>query len=191
MTTYSYDRTAKAIRLTPKEIQRADSGYTVVVRPQADGGYMVAAVKVEGQNGLELGRSMTRFVDDQGQIPEAVKDVVRWMDKMGIPGDMGGASRERVASEQTYYEWLKARGYKLTPMQAADHRHFVAAALPIERGLNSLLDSFGKYNTFEAGRKFSQEELETLRSARRILELSIIPSGLIRIVKDDDDDVIE
>jgi hypothetical protein len=98
MTKYSYDRTAKTIRLTPKEIQRADSGYTVVVRPQADGGYMVAAVKVEGQNGLELGRSMTRFVDDQGQIPEAVKDVVRWMDKMGIPGDMGGASRERVAS---------------------------------------------------------------------------------------------
>jgi hypothetical protein len=91
------------------------------------------------------------------------------------------------ATEQTYSQWLKTRDYELTPMQAADHRHFVAAALPVEKGLNSLLDHFGKYSTFEAGRKFSQEELETLRSARRILELSLIPSALIRVVADPDD----
>jgi hypothetical protein len=61
----------------------------------------------------------------------------------------------------------------------------------VEKALNLLLDRFGRYSTFEAGRKFSQEELETLRSARRILELSIIPSALIRVVKDDDEMILD
>jgi len=95
------------------------------------------------------------------------------------------------AANQTYYQWLKARDYKLTRLQAADHRQFLAAAVPTERALNSLLDAFGKGSTFEAGTKFSGEELKTLRSARLILERSIIPQTLIRIVANPDDEIIE
>jgi hypothetical protein len=105
--TYSYDRRAdKAIRLTPKELGRAEKStttdgrpweYTVVVRPQAGGkgGYMVAVVKIDGNEGHLMGRPYTRYVETSEQIPEAVKDVMRTTSKMGFPGDMGDASRHR------------------------------------------------------------------------------------------------
>ncbi|MFA6235564.1 MAG: hypothetical protein WC824_15450, partial [Bacteroidota bacterium] len=34
------------IRLTPKEIERESSGVTIIVRPQAEGGFLVAPVQV-------------------------------------------------------------------------------------------------------------------------------------------------
>lgn len=95
----------RRIRLTGKEIDRSDQGYTIVVRPQARG-YLVAAVKIEGQSGLLLdhpseppgrrrSRTFTRYVETQSQIPAAARDIARWLDKMGYPGDMGGAARLR------------------------------------------------------------------------------------------------
>jgi hypothetical protein len=88
----------RPIQLDSKEISRADeSGHTVVVRPQSDGGYMVAVVKVEGSKGISMGKSFTRYVDQKDDIARTVKELVRWLDKMGYEG-MGGPSRFRVAA---------------------------------------------------------------------------------------------
>ena len=86
------------VRLTPKEITRASDGYTIVVRPQSDGGYWVSAVKIEGTSGRPLGAAFEEVAESKGGVSAAVKEVARWMDKMGIPGQMGAASRGRLAA---------------------------------------------------------------------------------------------
>ena len=95
----------KSVRLTPKEVSRADNGYTVVVRPQDKGGYMVAVVKVDGQVGQPMGRAFTQYVDDKSEIASATKEVVRMLSKLGYPGDMGDATRDRWKSHHASYSY--------------------------------------------------------------------------------------
>lgn len=82
----------KAIRLTAKEIARADSGYTIITRPQSGGGYRVMAVRIHGTTGLPVD---SVFARNKAEVPAAARDIARWLDKLGFPGKMGGASRER------------------------------------------------------------------------------------------------
>jgi hypothetical protein len=84
------------IRLRPTEVARADNGITIVVRPQAAGGYMVAAVRIEGETGLPLGRAFTEMVAAKAEVARAVAEVARWLDKAGVLTRMGGASRKRA-----------------------------------------------------------------------------------------------
>jgi hypothetical protein len=81
----------KRIQLTPKEIALGDDGWTIVVRPQAGSGYMVAAVHIE--TGEINGRP--DFVEKKSEIARAVADQVRWLSKMGVGGAMADASRTR------------------------------------------------------------------------------------------------
>lgn len=85
----------RPIRLTPKELARADEGWTIVVRPQASGKIMVAAVNVE--TGMPFGPKVP-FVDDQSEIQEAARQILRMLSKMGMGGNMADASRMRLAS---------------------------------------------------------------------------------------------
>ena len=91
------------IRLTPKEVARASGSegvdkYTVVVRPQDKGGYMVMGVKIlSDKEGMMLGKALINKVDSKEEISEAVKDILRTMSKMGYPVDMADASRHRMA----------------------------------------------------------------------------------------------
>ena len=91
---FEYPEDAKHIRLQSKEISRADNGITIIVRPQSEGGYMIAAVRIEGESGVLLGRAFTEYVDDKNEIAGAAKEVARWLSKMNI-GEMGDASRHR------------------------------------------------------------------------------------------------
>lgn len=91
-------KTAGNVRLTPKEINRASGEYTIIVRPQASGGYLVAAVKIEGNTG-KIVDVAKEIVEDKGGIAKAVQEVNRWLDKMGYPIEMAWMSRGR---------WLEA-----------------------------------------------------------------------------------
>jgi hypothetical protein len=86
----------KPVRLTPKEIERADTGvpgkpFTIVVRPQSDGGYWVAAISLKTKAPLfgwsdPLGQY---FVDSRSDIPSAVKSIGRDLHKLtGYTTDM-------------------------------------------------------------------------------------------------------
>jgi hypothetical protein len=83
------------ISLTAKEIARADHDLTVVVRKQANGRILVAAVRIVNGQGLFLGRTYSNVVDKKYEVPAAVKDVVRWLSKMGYPSEMSLKSRHR------------------------------------------------------------------------------------------------
>lgn len=88
--------TTKELRLTPKEVERGEGGVTVVVRPQEDGGYWVAAVDLKTRK--PLGKAFESFVDSKSDVPSAVKEVVRWLSKMGIGDGMAESSRNRRAN---------------------------------------------------------------------------------------------
>ena len=85
----------KKVRLDPKELQRASNGYTIIVRPQADSTYMVAAVKIDGNVGILMGKPYLQYTNNENGIQQAVADVNRWLDKMGVAVPMADASRTR------------------------------------------------------------------------------------------------
>ncbi len=83
--------------LSPKEISRADHGITIVTRPQSDGSMLVAAVKVSGSRGTFLGRPYWNFARaGEMSVKTAVRDVLRWVSKMGYPSKMADVSRHRA-----------------------------------------------------------------------------------------------
>lgn len=80
----------KPINLTDKEIRRASGGLTIIVRRQAAGGYMVAAVVVEtGMPALK-----PSFVE-RSEVAKTVKSELRMIDKCGFNCPMASASRDR------------------------------------------------------------------------------------------------
>jgi len=98
------DYNGGTIQLTPKEIARADEGYTVVVRPQPDGTQMVSAVAVA--TGKPVWPKVI-YVDDPSEIRLAVHDMLRMMNKTGFPGGMADRSRDR------FWEKPKAAALKV------------------------------------------------------------------------------
>lgn len=93
-------KVAKLVRITPKEVSRGSGGVTIIARPQVDGTYWVTAVKIDGNSGTPMGRPYEQYVS-KDDVPQAIKEVNRWLDKMGFGGDMSDASRNRMASQRT------------------------------------------------------------------------------------------
>lgn len=86
----------KKIKLTPKEIQRADvtdngRKYTVVSRPQPSGKYFVAIVWVDSGGVYDSAE-----VYSKSDVAPEIKSMLRMMDKMGAGGGMADKSRHRV-----------------------------------------------------------------------------------------------
>jgi hypothetical protein len=101
----------KAVRLTAKDVARADNGITIIARPQAKGGFHVLAVRVNGLVGTPLGRAYTVAVEFRSLVPAAVKDVARWVSKMGFicgwPTPRATADRDRAHPAEM---WERAMG---------------------------------------------------------------------------------
>lgn len=92
---------SRPIRLTEKEKKRAfhvphwGRSYTIAVRRQANGQYMVAVVNLEGEIW-----SRPSYVESKDLVPKAVAAQVRWLDKMGMGGRGARASRERTCFQR-------------------------------------------------------------------------------------------
>jgi hypothetical protein len=82
----------KPIRVTDKEMARADNGLTIVVRPQPDHTWMVALVEVASGEVLP---NSAMFAEDQTEIGKASADILRHWAKMGV-GGMAEAARRRL-----------------------------------------------------------------------------------------------
>lgn len=86
--------TGRPLVLTPKEVQRSDGGWAVVTRPQPDGKWMVAVVRVQGGNkGYPWGSVV--YVSEKKFIEKAIGEQLRILNKLGLGGDMADASRSR------------------------------------------------------------------------------------------------
>ncbi|OHD24506.1 MAG: hypothetical protein A2Y38_07210 [Spirochaetes bacterium GWB1_59_5] len=102
----------KPIRLSPKEITRAESmgggdvKVTFAARPQASGGYLVAAVDVA--TGLVLFSTMYELVESKADIQNAVRRISRNIEKnTGLWSKMTDTSRHRVANlAGTYADYV-------------------------------------------------------------------------------------
>ncbi len=83
----------KMVRLTPSEIANAEVNmrgvkYTIIRRPQPDGKQLIAAVAVDS------GKIMwSEMAEDRADVRRAVRECNRWMDKMGMGGQMSDLSR--------------------------------------------------------------------------------------------------
>ena len=86
----------KRIRLSVKEIERADKSYsgemryTIIRRPQPNGTFLVAAVNIENRKVITA--EVARCMED---CRKAVTEVNRWMDKALDGGPMSHKSRRR------------------------------------------------------------------------------------------------
>lgn len=82
------------IKPTKKELERGcvNNGkkYTVVTRPQANDLILVAAVY---ENGEIVDDTQPLYVKKKNNICDAIREILRWIDKMG--GDSPMASRSR------------------------------------------------------------------------------------------------
>lgn len=86
----------KQIQLTESEIANADTSYgetrkyTIIRRPQANGKQLVAAIDLGDRHIIT-----SELVDTKEEVPAAVKEVNRWMDKCFGGGPMSHVSRHR------------------------------------------------------------------------------------------------
>jgi len=92
----------KAFRLTTKEINRADEvvnmngetrRYTIITRPQADGGVLVAAIDVD--TGKPWGPTAPQVVKSPNRVDREITNILRWIDKMGWDSEMASSGRMR------------------------------------------------------------------------------------------------
>lgn len=97
---------SKKIRLSPSEISNAETtyedstgqsySYTIIRRPQPDGRFWVAAVRIG--DGLVL---TNEFAEDRMDVRRAIGEVNRWMDKLAMGGPMSSVSRGRDKRDNT------------------------------------------------------------------------------------------
>ena len=86
----------KAIRLTQSEIDNAETSYgetrkyTIIRRLQDNGKYLVATIDLGDRDIIT-----SEMVDTKEQVPDAVREVNRWMDKAYGGGPMSHCSRHR------------------------------------------------------------------------------------------------
>ena len=83
--------TGRPIRLSPKEISRADGDWTVVVRPHPQG-WMVGVFSVK--EGLPFLGSVS-LVEERSEISHAAYNELRMLSKLGLKVPMADASRHR------------------------------------------------------------------------------------------------
>jgi len=108
----------KPLILTPKEKARASKdGWTIVTRPQADGGIMVAAFDVK--TGMPWGSHVT-IVDSKADLPRVIKQETHLLGSMGFGDDMASSSRHRTANfevNRLLMDALEARKVLLSALQ--------------------------------------------------------------------------
>jgi len=86
----------KTIRLTDSEINNAsdtyynDKKYTIIRRPQANGKQWIAAIGIDDNKVI-----VSEYADTKEQVPDAIREVNRWMDKCYGGGKMSHKSRNR------------------------------------------------------------------------------------------------
>lgn len=95
--------TGRPLQLSTKEIQRADEQWTVTVRPQPNGKWMVAVVRVEGAKGYPWGP--VAYVSDQKDISEITQQQLRMVSKMSQGGNMADSSRLRHKARDIEETW--------------------------------------------------------------------------------------
>jgi len=93
---------AKKVRLTRSEINNAEKSfgggrrYTIVRRPQAKGGFWVAAIDIDSQEVIT-----DEYAETKEDVRKAVREVNRWMDKAYGGGPMSDKSRHRQKASRT------------------------------------------------------------------------------------------
>ncbi len=93
----------RPLQLSAKELQWADEQWTVVVRPQPNGKWMVAVVRVEGAKGYPWGP--VAYVSDQKDISEITQQQLRMVSKMSQGGNMADSSRLRRKAGDIEEAW--------------------------------------------------------------------------------------
>ena len=87
------------IQLTQKEISRAsEDGYTIVTRPQADGGIMVTAVTALGVGSGKPWGNRVSIVDSKEDVPKAIKQELHLLGSSGMGAELAAAGRHRTAA---------------------------------------------------------------------------------------------
>src|SRR5271168_555752 len=97
----------------------------------------------------------------------------------------------RRASGESYLAWLQGHDWKLSPMEAAHQKQLSTVAQSVEKGLNDIIKRFGSTASFEHGGRFTKEQLDKLIEARKVLEGVLVPMGMVKIVRDEDDEPID
>lgn len=82
------------VRLTAKEIARADAGLVIIARPQAKG-IKVMAVYIDGSFVGGDHPAFQAWVETSSEVGRACKGVARMLDKCGHSSDMTTAARFR------------------------------------------------------------------------------------------------
>lgn len=77
------------IKLRQSEIDRACNGWTVITRPQNDGGVMVSTINIHDQSIW-----MTNIVRN-GNVHDEIRGQLRMMDKCGFDVPMADHARHR------------------------------------------------------------------------------------------------
>lgn len=132
------------IKLRQKEIDnQSEDGYTIVVRPQAEGGYVIMGVNVA--TGTAVNRE---FVESREEVAKGVASVARMMDKLGLGDGMAHPSRVR-----NYYQVsditaslgriVQATMNQWTAQQIADHIEAALAVSYREFWLHAKVRSIG------------------------------------------------
>jgi hypothetical protein len=83
------------IRLRQSEIDRADNGWTVVVRPQSGGGVMVATIHIPSNKTWEIS------IVKNGEVQTEIRLQLRMMHKCGWDLNMADRSRHRTGEKMT------------------------------------------------------------------------------------------
>jgi hypothetical protein len=163
----------KPVRLTPKEIARADyeipdRPFTIVVRPQADGRYWVAAIDLNtghpllGWDNPNLGQM---FVDEKSHIPSAVRMIGRDLHKF-----TGFATNMTDQMRHQHYKGVQASSnrkavydMKGAVRQAEIFGDSLAGAPPLVRDLKDVCKKHGHHEIGKAllkGYNKGQKELD-------------------------------
>lgn len=129
----------KKINLTPKEIGRADEGWTVVRRRQSDGKIWVAAVNVE--SGHVHGKGV--MVDSVEEVSDAVREVNRWLSKMSQGGHAADRGRIR-RQEKAMKHKMPNEGSCSTKEQLTEMIRNQVKNVLEEQGIMQKLGSIGK-----------------------------------------------
>lgn len=82
----------------------------------------------------------------------------------------------------SYRKWLAARGRRVTPEQAAEHRHLVEDAVPLCRAMREFLDRHGRPDMPIP--KVDPDEARQLQQAIDIIEGAAVPVSLLEIEED-------
>ena len=170
----AHKRVAKAYRLTQKEISRADEvvdsqgntrRYTIITRPQAGGGVLVAAIDVD--TGQPWGPTAPQVVKAPGRVDREITNILRWIDKMGWTSGMASSGRMRRKLAMTPYE----KNQKAMLMEAGDR-------------LRRMYDPIKLAQTIAKMRSFKRMVGSSVDMVKDAL-IALEEGGAIRVLDDD------